>query len=439
MNRIPINRCPAIALSLFLLFNIALGQVCPVEVINYGGPPDEYLNIVIMGDGYTNTQQDKFINDVHQAVNGFLSQKPFSGLKEMINVYAISVISAETGAASSPDKPIDNYFGSSFGSYGIERLLVPRHYDRIISVLHENTPFYDQGVIIVNDARYGGSGGYLAVFSTHETAIELFLHEFGHSFADLADEYWAGEQYAAEKTNMTRDNNPATIRWRDFLYNNGVGIYPHEESPTWYRPHQTCKMRFLGVPYCDVCGNKIQNDVIAMANNGEPGMPLAFFGANKLVIDEGAAVNFYDFSVNQPETWEWTFEEGAPGSSNEQHPVVTYEETGSYSVSLKTVNSHGESLFTREKYIDVNVVLNAWLIDYSDQVNIYPNPVKDYLIIDHDRVATPSRYRIFNPLGMTVKEGSVEKNIIVAELPPGIYFIHILTKDTLVAKKFIKE
>jgi PKD repeat protein len=439
MNKIPIHRFPAIALSLCLLVNVATGQVCPVEVINYGGAPDEYLNIVIMGDGYTNTQQDKFINDVKHAVNGFFSQEPFSSLNEMINVYAISVISAEEGAGSSPDKPVDNYFGSYFGYGGIGHMLVPWHYDRIISVLHENTPFFDQGVIIVNVDRYGGSAGFFSVFSTHGSAIELFLHEFGHAFADLADEYWVGELYAKEKANMTRDNNPATIRWKDFLYKNGIGIYPFEESPTWFRPHQSCKMRYLGFPYCDVCSNKIRNDVIAMANNGEPGTPLAFFGANKLVIDEGEAVNFYDFSVNQPETWEWTFEGGNPGSSNELQPVVTYEEAGSYTVSLKTVNSHGESFFTREKYIDVNVVMNSRLINYSNQVSIYPNPAKDYLIINHSRVATSLRYRIFNPLGMTMKEGTVEKYITISELPPGIYIIHIIIDGTTVPKKFIKE
>ncbi len=429
----------AIALSLCMALDVALGQVYPVEIINYSGPPDEFLNIVIIGDGYTDIQQDKFINDVRYTVNGFLNQKPFSDFREMINVYAISVISAETGASNNPDQLIDNYFGSSFWSYGIERLLVAWHYARITSVLNENTPFYDQGAIIVNDPRYGGSGGQFSVFTTHVQAIELFLHEFGHSFADLADEYWAGEQYAAEKTNMTRDNNPETIRWKYFLYNNGIGIYPHEESPTWYRPHQSCKMRFLGSPFCDVCSDKIENDIIAMVSGENQGLPIAFFGANKLVVDKGTEVNFYDFSINRPENWEWTFEGGTPGSSTEQHPVVTYEEAGSYSVSLKTVNSFGESLFEREMYITVNLPSDTWLIDYSDKVIIYPNPAGDYLIIDHDQVVIPSRYKIFNTLGMAVKEGIVEENIIVSGLPPGIYFIRIKVNNTFVTKKFIKE
>ena len=260
------------------------GQTFPVEILEYNGAPNEMLNIIIMGDGYTATQQYKFIVDAQNAVDGFMSQEPFLSYKDSINIFAIKVISNEEGASMDPNNLIDNYFGSSYYSYGIERLLVSWNYSKIAEVLNENTPFYDEAAILVNHTKYGGSGGQYAVFSAHSTAIELFLHEFGHSFSELSDEYWAGAQYAGENTNMTQDNNPSTVRWKDFLNTNGVGIYPHEESPSWYRPHQNCKMRYLGSDFCDVCKNKINYDIESIANIDTLAVPVVYFAANNVKL-----------------------------------------------------------------------------------------------------------------------------------------------------------
>jgi hypothetical protein len=100
------------------------GQLMPLEIIHYSGSPNQATNIVIMGDGYTASQQDKFISDAKNAISGMLLQFPWSKFRDRINVFAIKVVSNESGAAMDPNNLIDNYFGSSFWSYEIERALV---------------------------------------------------------------------------------------------------------------------------------------------------------------------------------------------------------------------------------------------------------------------------------------------------------------------------
>jgi len=142
-------------------------------------------------------------------------------------------------------------------------------------MLASNLPDYDQPFVVVNSAYYGGSGGSVATASSDPSSAEVAIHEIGHSFAGLADEYWAGISYAAEKPNMTQDNNPLTIKWKNWLGINGVDIYPHAESPSWYRPHETCKMRYLGYPFCSVCAERFIDRIHELVNMIDMNTPSA--------------------------------------------------------------------------------------------------------------------------------------------------------------------
>lgn len=338
----------------YFSFDPAFGQYnMPLEVIHFSTDPSQATNMVILGDGYTIEDQGKFISDAQRATADMLNQLPWSNYKENINVLAIKVVSEVSGAAMDPNNLIDNYFGSSFWSFNIERLLVAWRSHKVWSVLATNAPFFDIGVIMVNDSKYGGSGGTFAVFSTHSQATEIMIHELGHSFVNLADEYWAGQQYAGEKPNMTQNSNPETIKWRSFLNKNGVGIYPYEESPTWHRPHQNCKMRFLGRAFCDVCSHELEGKLQFLATEPDPSSPIAFFGADKLRIFNNEAISFFDLSSYAPDSWEWTFEGGTPSTSSVQNPKVIYKNQGTYTVSLKVKNGKGENVFTRTGFIHV--------------------------------------------------------------------------------------
>ena len=115
--------------------------------------------------------------------------------------------------------------------------------------------------MIVNATTYGGSGGDVCVASLNNESLEMMLHELGHTTAKLSDEYFAGASYAAEMPNMTAESDPAKVRWSRFIGKNGVGVYEYDNGGNgWYRPHQNCKMRFLGKQYafCEVCKEQIR-------------------------------------------------------------------------------------------------------------------------------------------------------------------------------------
>jgi hypothetical protein len=247
----------------------ARAQKFDIDTLQYHGQSKDYINLVILGDGYTADQLDKYSGDARRFTNYLFSQVPFQGYKTYFNVFAIRVPSQESGVkhprtTTDPEckgEPIadpENYFGTTFDAYGIHRLVVPTNNNNLTQVLADNLPDYDQVVILANTPYYGGSGGSFATATLEARSNDIALHELGHSFADLADEYWVGGGYAAEKPNMTLESSPDRIKWKSWLgANKGIGIHPHEVN-TWFKPtHFGCKMQVLDKALCAVCAEAI--------------------------------------------------------------------------------------------------------------------------------------------------------------------------------------
>ena len=93
--------------------------------------------------------------------------------------------------------------------------------------LAKNFPNYDQVCILANTPYYGGSGGSYATTTLNTASNEIYAHEIGHSFAALSDEYYAGDGYAGERVNMTKETNPLLVKWKNWMNINGIGIYQH--------------------------------------------------------------------------------------------------------------------------------------------------------------------------------------------------------------------
>ncbi|MBD0260566.1 MAG: hypothetical protein ICV83_33025, partial [Cytophagales bacterium] len=246
-----------LVLCLFGLSPGLAAQQVVVDTLMFNGPAANRINFVVLGDGFTAGQMPAFRAQAEKATAHLFNTSPFREYRRYFNVFALRTPSREPGAAGAPERPIDNYFGSTFGYGGIDRLLVPAQNHRITEVLAAYLPDCDQALMLVNSDRYGGSGGDVATASLHPAAVEILTHELGHSFADLADEYWAGPGYAAEKPNMTRQGSPQHVKWKNWLNDLGVGIYPHSGDRAWYRPHQVCKMQTLQEPFCPVCREAI--------------------------------------------------------------------------------------------------------------------------------------------------------------------------------------
>jgi hypothetical protein len=190
---------------------------------------------------------------------------PFLEYKNYFNVFIIKVPSVQSGVThpatandeanpiSPPVSNINNFYGSTFDYSSIHRLLFPTNLANINAVVANNFPLYDHILVVANSPEYGGSGGTFATSSIHSESNEVAVHELGHSFGGLADEY--SNSGGGRKPNKTDVTDPNTIKWKRWLNINNIGIYPIGDG--FQRPHQLCKMRLLGHPFCSVCTETI--------------------------------------------------------------------------------------------------------------------------------------------------------------------------------------
>jgi hypothetical protein len=192
------------------------------------GPPAEVLDVAILGEGYTSEEIDTFRADVARATSALLDHEPYASHRERIAVRGVLAFSRESGC----DEPTrgdyrDTALGASFNSFGSERYLLTED-NRNLRDIAANAP-YDALLIMINHDRYGGGGIYnlYCTFTAHsEWADYLLLHEFGHSFGGLADEYYSSSTayndfyprgQEPEEPNITALLDPSNLKWKDLV------------------------------------------------------------------------------------------------------------------------------------------------------------------------------------------------------------------------------
>jgi hypothetical protein len=279
-----------------LFFLLLMATSMSVEAQNFKFPVDTLIktgtfkrrvNIVILPDGYTAAELPKFKTDADAFISYLFQKPPFDKYKPYFSVYTVAVPSAESGATHpqnandeattnpQPKETKDTYFGSSFDIGKIHRLMTYTKVTNLTSVLATNFPSYDIVFMIVNTPYYGGAGGFTATFSLNAASNEIGVHELGHSFPGLADEYYAGAIYEAERPNQTKDKNPATNRWKNWLGTPGIGIFDHTApGQAWAKPASgTCRMEFLNKEFCSVCRENFVEKILKLITPVESQLP----------------------------------------------------------------------------------------------------------------------------------------------------------------------
>ncbi len=246
----------------------------PFEKVQDTGVDDKRIVLVIMGDGYTTAEMEKFKNDASTALDGLFSVPPWDKRRGAFNIYRVDVVSNESGADHlelNPPTYADTALGANYGCWSTARLICVD--DAKAQEVAASVAAYDLAIVIVNDETYGGSGGVITVASTNYMAVDLVLHEFGHSFGDLADEYedpYAGYPDGDWEANVSYayDFDRAQIKWNAWIetstplptpensgYYELVGMFEGARYKTSgiYRPKENCEMRMLSQPFCEVC------------------------------------------------------------------------------------------------------------------------------------------------------------------------------------------
>ncbi|MCK9279628.1 MAG: IgA Peptidase M64 [Melioribacteraceae bacterium] len=170
---------------------------CPNFKVHYSGNSYEKLDIVFVPEGYTKEEMGKFKKDCERLSKSLFSYEPFSNFQNNINVWGVEAPSNDSGT----DIPGDNVWkntimGSNFYTFDSERYLMTTNYFDVRDIA-ANAP-YDQIYIIVNTSKYGGGAIYNYYSLTgadHKLAGQVFVHEFGHGLAGLADEYSGDDTY----------------------------------------------------------------------------------------------------------------------------------------------------------------------------------------------------------------------------------------------------
>jgi hypothetical protein len=200
-------------------------QPIPVKV---SGPSPQKVDLLILGDGYTQADMKKFEADARRLSAHLFSVSPFKERADDFNVWAMAVPTQESGV-SRPSTGVHHAsaLGTRYDIFGSERYVLTLD-NRALRDIAQYAP-YEFIEILVNNDTYGG-GGIFGQFSTaaagNDWANYLFVHEFGHHFAGLADEYYtspvayqsSGARMEPWEPNVTALRDPARLKWTQHVH-----------------------------------------------------------------------------------------------------------------------------------------------------------------------------------------------------------------------------
>ena len=255
-----------------------------VSDIMVNGDPNEKVDIVFVAEGYTAGEMDKYLGDVRRFTDFLFSRDPFKAYRESFNIRAVQSVSLDSGT-DIPGEGIwqNNPCNSSFYTFGVDRYLTTFDY-RSVCDFAGLAP-RDHIFVIVNSEIYGGGGvynHYSMGTCDHVYSEEVFIHEFGHEFAGLGDEYFDSEVAYSDFYPLNREPwepNLTTLvsferKWKDLLdpatpvptpekseYLNKTGVFEGGGYVTKgvYRPAVDCTMRYTATAgnFCEVCKRSI--------------------------------------------------------------------------------------------------------------------------------------------------------------------------------------
>ena len=199
-----------------------------------GGSQEECIDIVIVPEGYTADEMESFYQDAGVAVNSLLSHEPFKTLQERFNILAVELTSRD-GEVSVPkeglwtETALSSHFSTFYSDRYLTTLRLRQLHDKLAGVPYEHI------IILANTDVYGGGGifsSYTLTTAHHTQFAPVVVHEFGHSFGGLADEYYYDDQYEQYYNSETEPWEPNLTTLVDFDSKWKSMIPPNVKQPT---------------------------------------------------------------------------------------------------------------------------------------------------------------------------------------------------------------
>lgn len=238
--------------------------VTPYETLNQAADTNRCIHIAYVAEGYTAEQMDDFLSDARVAMEVLFAHEPFKSARERFNIVAVKSASTDSGTSEPGNKKWKStILGSHFDTFYSDRYLTTLHLKRLHDVL-AGTP-YEHIIILVNTEKYGGGGiynSYNLSYTKGKNFKPVVVHEFGHSFGGLTDEY----EYTNDdpmyfpdvepwEPNITTKHN-FHGKWENLIKEGKATLVEgggYQSKGVW-RGTEDCRMRTNENPeFCPVC------------------------------------------------------------------------------------------------------------------------------------------------------------------------------------------
>lgn len=256
--------------------------------IKNAGDPQNHVDVAFLAEGYTAMEMDKFLEDAKRISDYFMSVEPYASLSTRFNFYAIESPSNESGVTiPGKDIYVNTNIHSSFYTFDMDRYLTTSDTKTMYDIA-ANVP-YDMIFVLVNSKRYGGGGFYNHYGqSTVDNQLSniVAIHEFGHEFAGLADEYYTSQitysdyynlKFEPWEPNITTNVN-FDSKWKSMIKPGTPIPTPREEknkgitgmfegggylSKGIYSPAMDCRMKSNEAKvFCPACQDAIRKMIM---------------------------------------------------------------------------------------------------------------------------------------------------------------------------------
>jgi hypothetical protein len=249
-----------------------------------GGDPATAVDLAFIAEGYRAEEMEKFRNDVKRMSDVLFTEPAFSEYKDRFNIWAVEAVSTDSGTDIPGERSYMNTaLNSSFYTFDLDRYLTTQDIksvnDYAALVPHDNI------IVLINSSKYGGGGVYNYYSGTtvdHPLSPVVFVHELGHGFAGLADEYYSSEVAYEEFYPLNVEPwepNITTLvdfnsKWKSMIpegtpvptppeekYSNATGLFEGGgySAKGIYRPEFDCRMKSNNKKgFCSVCSEAVE-------------------------------------------------------------------------------------------------------------------------------------------------------------------------------------
>ena len=254
-------------------------HITPHKYLLHNDSPEKCIDVAILAEGYTLQEMQAFYGDADIACKSIFDHEPFKSMKKRFNVVAVASPSTDSGVSVPRlNEWKHTAFSSHFSTFYSDRYLTTSRVKAIHDAL-AGIP-YEHIIILANTEEYGGGGiynSYTLTTAHHPMFRPVVVHEFGHSFGGLADEYFYDNDVMTDTYPLDIEpweQNISTqvdfaAKWKDMLSENTPVPTPAEVSENYptgvyegggysakgiFRPAENCRMRTNEYPaFCPVC------------------------------------------------------------------------------------------------------------------------------------------------------------------------------------------